>query len=400
VKPLAGAKARAALASWVFASWLVGSSAHAGYTLIPIPELIVDPNEGVTYGLLPVLMLTDRNGRLEHMIADDLRYNRTTGWFPGFRLFGYPTAQSTYYLVARQSTKIDQEYEALYQDDGLAGGGLRVLADVGFLRDSLRRFFGFGNGSDSHDETNYTQRRFAVRFRLGYRPLASWEIAWQARFEDIGVSPGGVHGLPFTGDRFPDTFGLAGSTIHGESLQLAYDSRDSVMLPTRGALAAINAEIVDRTLGASSSYTRYGLDLRDFIPFGGRFVLALHGELDYVHHAAGAPFYELSSIGGQQSVRGYGEGRFVDANRSLASAELRTEVFRAVLFDVLMSGEVAPFVDAGRVFSSAADFPLEQLHVAGGLGFRAVIRPQVVGYVDIGYGSEGFAAFSGLDYPF
>ena len=36
-------------------------------------------------------------------------------------------------------------------------------------------------------------------------------------------------------------------------------------------------------------------------------------------------------------------------------------------------------------------------------GMRMVsemIRPQVVGYVDLGYGSEGFAAFGGLDYPF
>ena len=394
------AKGRAAVVSWLFAAWLLGSTAEAGYSLIPIPELIADPNEGLTYGLLPVLMLTDRDGRLEHMIADDLRYNRTTGWFPGFRLFGYPTTERTYYLVARQSVKIDQEYEAFYQDDGVADGQLRLLGDVGYLSDSLRRFFGFGNGSGSSDETNYTQRRLAARLRVGYRPLPSWEIAWQFRFEDIGVARGGVHSLPFTGDRFPDTFGLDGFTIHGEGLQFAYDSRDSVLLPTRGALAAISAEIVDRTLGASSSYTRYGLDLRDFVPFGTRFILALHGEVDYVLHAAGAPFYERSSIGGQQAVRGYGDGRFVDAHRALASAELRTEVFRTTLFDVLMAGEVAPFIDAGRVFSSATDFPFEQLHVAGGLGFRAVIRPQVVGYVDIGYASEGFAAFSGLDYPF
>jgi len=55
---------------------------------------------------------------------------------------------------------------------------------------------------------------------------------------------------------------------------------------------------------------------------------------------------------------------------------------------------------AVTVFSSAAEFPLEHLHVAGGVGFRVVIHPQVVGYVDLGYGSEGFAAFTGLDYPF
>jgi len=400
VKPLAAGTARAALGALAFALSFLGSSAEADYSVIPIPEVIVDPNEGATYGLLPVLMLTDRNGRLEHMVADDLRYNRTTGLFPGFRLFGYPTPQSTYYLIARQSQKIDQEYEALYQDDGLADGRLRVLGNVGYLRDSLRRFFGFGNASWHGDETNYTQRRFAARFRLAYRPLPFWEIAWQSRFEDIAVSRGGVHNLPFIADRFPATPGLEGSTIHGEALQLAYDSRDSVMLPTRGVLVAVGGELVDRALGSSSSYARYGLDVRDFVPFAKRFVLALHGALGYLNHAAGAPFYERSMIGGQQSVRGFGEGRFVDANRVLASAELRTEVLHHDVFDVPVIGEVAPFVDMGRVFASAATFPFEHLHTAGGLGFRAVIRPQVVGYFDIGYGSEGFAAFSGLDYPF
>jgi len=400
VRPLAPGTARAALGALTFALWLLASNAQAGFSLVPIPELILDPNEGVTYGLLPVMMLTDRDGRLEHMIADDVRYNRTTGVFPGFRLFGYPTTESSYYLVLRQSQKVDREYEAFYQNDGIADGRFRLLADVGESRDSFPRFFGFGNGSWHGDETNYTLRRFAARFRLAYRPLPGWEIAWQSRFEDSTVSHGGVHGLPFTAERFPATPGLEGSTIHGEGPQLAYDSRDSVALPTRGLLASVGAEIIDRALGSSSSYARYGLDVRDFVPFGKRFVLALRGALDYLHHAKAAPFYERSTIGGEQSVRGFGDGRFVDANRALASAELRTEVFRANLFDVRMGGEVAPFIDVGRVFSSAAALPFEHLHVAGGLGFRAVIRPQVVGYVDLGYGSEGFAAFSGLDYPF
>jgi len=28
------------------------------------------------------------------------------------------------------------------------------------------------------------------------------------------------------------------------------------------------------------------------------------------------------------------------------------------------------------------------------------VRPQIVGFVDIGYGSEGTAIFTGVDYPF
>jgi hypothetical protein len=65
-----------------------------------------------------------------------------------------------------------------------------------------------------------------------------------------------------------------------------------------------------------------------------------------------------------------------------------------------MELETAPFVDVGRVFSSLSTLPFESLHVAGGIGFRVVIRPVVVGFVDFGYGPEGATAFSGIDYPF
>jgi hypothetical protein len=40
------------------------------------------------------------------------------------------------------------------------------------------------------------------------------------------------------------------------------------------------------------------------------------------------------------------------------------------------------------------------MHAVGGIGFRGVTRPSVVGRVDIGYGSEGLAVFTGLNYPF
>jgi hypothetical protein len=35
-----------------------------------------------------------------------------------------------------------------------------------------------------------------------------------------------------------------------------------------------------------------------------------------------------------------------------------------------------------------------------GVGFRAVIRPNIVGRVDVGVGHEGPAVFVGLGYPF
>jgi hypothetical protein len=52
------------------------------------------------------------------------------------------------------------------------------------------------------------------------------------------------------------------------------------------------------------------------------------------------------------------------------------------------------------VFHDIGDNPLKSLQTTGGIGFRAVASPFIVGYVDIGYGSEGAAVFSGIRYPF
>jgi hypothetical protein len=43
---------------------------------------------------------------------------------------------------------------------------------------------------------------------------------------------------------------------------------------------------------------------------------------------------------------------------------------------------------------------VSDLHTVGGIGIRGIAAPFIVGYVDIGYGSEGAAIFSGINYPF
>jgi hypothetical protein len=35
-----------------------------------------------------------------------------------------------------------------------------------------------------------------------------------------------------------------------------------------------------------------------------------------------------------------------------------------------------------------------------GNGFRGLVHPQILAFVDLGWGSEGLAVFTGIDYPF
>jgi hemolysin activation/secretion protein len=119
------------------------------------------------------------------------------------------------------------------------------------------------------------------------------------------------------------------------------------------------------------------------------------------------PFWALSAIGGgdtvvggDQPLRGFGAERFVDRDSFSGSVELRRKVMSFDATSTVIDVELTPFIDVGRVFARTGVFPLDQLHHVFGMGFRGIARPFVVGYVDIGYGSEGVAAFTGLNYPF
>ena len=108
----------------------------------------------------------------------------------------------------------------------------------------------------------------------------------------------------------------------------------------------------------------------------------------------------VSDVGGEQPLRGFGAGRFYDRNSFSTTVELRRKVFSLNAVTTTLDIEVAPFIDLGRVFSRSGEDPFGQLHQVYGVGFRGIARPFVVGYVDIGRGSEGAAVFTGLNYPF
>ena len=154
-------------------------------------------------------------------------------------------------------------------------------------------------------------------------------------------------------------------------------------------------------------YSEAGFDGRDFWSLGPGTVIAAHVAIRYMPTTYHVPFWALSSlgggdsqIGGEQALRGYGEGRFYDRDSFAASAEFRHTMLSFDAVSTHVDVEFAPFVDLGRVFSRTSTLPFEQLHHVFGVGFRGIAKPFVVGKVDIGYGSEGVALFTGLNYPF
>ncbi|HZP40089.1 MAG TPA: BamA/TamA family outer membrane protein [Candidatus Binatia bacterium] len=385
---------------------LVAGVAAAGTSFIPIPEIVTDPNEGNTFGLLGVVLFTDQNDQIRYMLAPDATYNKTKGFFPTFRFFGYPTNTRRYSIVAGKSTTKDEDYEGEYLDRGLWDGRAFLRARAIYERDSTERFFGFGNDSDEDRESNYTGVNTLAEASPGAWLLPNVNVSYRMRIRRFATEKGQVSGIPALATEHPEVRGrgLETGVYWAHQVALAYDSRDDYDIPTKGALALVYTEAADRALGSSTSFVKFGGEVRKFQPLRQvwrfRPLLALRALADYTSGDRATPFWEQSSLGGRRTLRGFGSDRFIDFNRSLASAELRTGVYQRRLFGVNAELEVSPFIETGQVFRHLSDSPVDSLHTVYGVGFRGVVRPQIVGFVDIGRGSEGTAIFTGVNYPF
>ena len=126
-----------------------------------------------------------------------------------------------------------------------------------------------------------------------------------------------------------------------------------------------------------------------------RAILVVRGELQATL-GSDVPFYEQSSLGGQNNLRGFGVDRYIDKQLIAFSIEERIHILRTRLAGVMADFEIAPFIDTGQVFNSYKNVSFKDYRITPGIGFRGIIRPNVVGRIDYGFSKEGGAIFAGL----
>jgi hypothetical protein len=377
------------------------------FDLFPIPEVTTNPNGGVLYGILLAFLFKDQQNQITSIFAPDLNNDTKLGLGGTFRYFAYPSADTQWYTVAGAQEKIARTVDLNYATGRTRETWYSLEGRIYFERDPTDRFYGFGNATGVSAESNYTTEQVFVHAKLGWNISKELQVALVARPSYLRVQEGAFTNIPQTIAVYPTAKGVnGGSEIYGET-RATYDTRDSVDIPRNGGLALLYVGTAQRALMSSFSYNRMGLDLHHYWTLSPRMTLATHGYLQYMPSGNEAPFWARGRLGGehsllydQQTLRGFGVGRFNDNNLSVANLELRTRVFELSLMNTPAILELAPFFEAGRVFHEMSGDPFEALHPVGGIGFRGIAEPFVVGFVDLGYGGEGGAVFAGIDYPF
>jgi hypothetical protein len=99
-------------------------------TFIPIPMYTTVPNEGSTYGIMPVFMSIDDAGAVRWITAPSVSWNKAAGVNGTFRYYRYPNAVTTISAVAAASTHVNRTLWLTY-DDLTATPGEATVESVG-----------------------------------------------------------------------------------------------------------------------------------------------------------------------------------------------------------------------------------------------------------------------------
>ena len=372
-----------------------------GNIFVWLPAISTDPNAGPTYGVLPVLVLVDpKTHNIRHLLAPSYTFNSLFGQTGTMRYYWYPDNTSQYVTIASYSQHTNRELKVRYENTGMLDGILYARGEAYHDVDGSRHFFGSGAGSRESDESGYTSNDSVVRGSAGLNFLKYWRATLGVRYRQMSIQQNIIPDIQDMAARFPGTPGLGTeNTVSGE-FRLLWDSRDSPITPSRGSSGEFFMEKTDQDVGSDADYTRYGFDGKRFFLWDNpRYVTVVHGRYEKAN-GENIPFYELPSLGGRDSLRGYGEGRFIDRGSMVFNVEHRITFASLQMMGIQTHFELAPFFDIGSVFPDVQDVKSKNFRPVYGGAFRVAVKPNVVGDVELGVGKEGPAVFVDLNYPY
>ena len=265
-------------------------------------------------------------------------------------------------------------------------------------RNLFYRFFGLGAGTTRDGESSYTRTTalFEVRGGLNFAHHLNAGLRLGGRADRLERHA--IFHLPTLQDLHPDAPGLGGAGQSSASLSLRYDTRDGGDYAVEG----VGVEVAGASVLGLRAFDRFWrltgqaralLREASFLQGEGRIYWT--EELG----GAGVPFYYQSALGGELLFRGFPDDRFIDRGAWEAELEQRIRVLQTHFFHVVTDWRVDPFIALGQVYQRRSEL-VERPRLAAGVGFRAWVRPNVLGRVDVAYAGEGVQAYVVLGYPY
>ena len=237
-------------------------------------------------------------------------------------------------------------------------------------------FFGVGNNSSFSDREYYTREPFEISlvFSRGFTK----------RFVgQVGVKYLSIKNYNFSDDsnlaELPPDINQATAVYNSVNVNFRFDSRNSFINPSQGLVIETEAEFAPPIFLSNVTFNRFGGSIQYYTPIflpeiviASRIVFqALKGE--------NLPVQVLLPIGGNRTLRGYVQDRFLDKVSALFNTEIRFQIYWRF-------GGIVGF-DAGKVWSNIGKFDFKNWATNPVFGLRFNMDNFIV-RADIGFSKE------------
>jgi outer membrane protein assembly factor BamA len=315
-----------------------------------------------------------------------LSYDSDTGFGVGAKVVfrNQLGARESFDITAFTSTRGERWYRlAVSFPDGELRHGteypLAVDLVVDYDKMISNRYYGIGNDSRFGDREQYTKEPFdaSLAFSRGFSSVFVGQLGVRFRAirnSDFESASKLVH--------VPDADGRASYT--SLFAMARYDSRNSTVNPSTGAVLEGDYEIAPDGFPGHTSLTKYGATVQGYMPlFTPALVLAGRFALSSVEGGSVPPQF-LQSIGGNATLRGSTQDRYLDRAFAVLNGELRFPIYRR------LAGVAG--VDLGRVWPSMTQMGLSGWSMNPAAGLRVIMETFVV-RLDVGLGQESTGVY-------
>lgn len=354
----------------------VYASDHFGvYSKVKLNRVIKDsPKESIT--LSP---LDDKT--LEPLPI--LSYDTDVGFGYGAKAFflNYLGLNESFDMVLFNSTKGERWYRFVFSvpDFELRQGKIYPFAldlIVDYDKWIKNSFFGIGNDSKFENREFYTREPFELSLTAS-RGFSQHFVG------QLGLKFKSIHNFNFSDTSrlvyLPPKINSETARYSSLFMSLRYDTRNSFINPSRGLVLQAEGEYAPSFDFTNASFTRLAATVQHYsVLFYPMTVLALR--LNFQGLIGGdLPVQTLLSIGGNQTLRGYPQDRFLDKISAVTNAELRFPIYWRF-------GGVAG-IDLGRVWNKFSEISFSKWAMNPNFGLRFYMDTFIV-RLDIGFGKE------------
>ena len=150
-------------------------------------------------------------------------------------------------------------------------------------------------------------------FRYDAGPGAGPNNRWDNKTYDFA-------GMDYVGKNF--------GRINSITWQKVYDSRDNIYEPTRGRRISYTAQWAGHGLGGDFDFYKFTAEMRAYKKVGSKNVLAFRARGGFIQ--GDAPYSQLFTLGGADTLRGYEDDQFRGKNMYNATLEFRFPIVKKV----------------------------------------------------------------------